>query len=67
MRPSLVARASGCFGQRCSGMAMGEGGEEINQETFENAIGVGGIEQLVGVGVQETRTGWTFGQGPWLD
>ena len=40
--------------------ADGEGGEEIDQEKFENAIGVRGIEQLVGVGVHETRTGWKF-------
>jgi len=38
----------------------GEGGEEINQEKFENAVGVQGIEQLVGVGVQENREGWKF-------
>jgi mevalonate kinase len=44
--------------------ADGEGGEEIDQEKFESAVGVGGIEQLVGVGVQETRTGWKFWTRP---
>ncbi|KAE8441921.1 hypothetical protein EG329_004179 [Mollisiaceae sp. DMI_Dod_QoI] len=38
----------------------GEGGKEIDQEKFENAVGVQGIEQLVGVGVQENREGWKF-------
>ncbi|KAL4929941.1 mevalonate kinase [Aspergillus undulatus] len=38
-----------------------EGGEEIDQQKFENAIGTEGIEQLVGVGgVQEKREGWKF-------
>ncbi|RDL39555.1 uncharacterized protein BP5553_03895 [Venustampulla echinocandica] len=37
-----------------------EGGEEIDQEKFENAVGVQGIEQLVGVEVQENRKGWKF-------
>ena len=37
-----------------------EGGEEIDQEKFENAVGPRGIEQLVGVGVQENREGWKF-------
>ena len=47
----------------CNG-ADGEGGEEIDQEKFESAVGVGGIEQLVGVGVQETRIGWKFWTRP---
>ncbi|KAJ5799499.1 uncharacterized protein N7518_001567 [Penicillium psychrosexuale] len=34
--------------------------EEIDQNTFENADGVHGIDQLVGVGVQENREGWKF-------
>jgi mevalonate kinase len=38
----------------------GDSGEEIDQEKFENAIGAQGIEQLVGVGVQENREGWKF-------
>lgn len=41
----------------------GEGGEEIDQEKFGNAVGVQGIEQLVGVEVQENlgnRKGWKF-------
>ncbi|POR37869.1 Mevalonate kinase [Tolypocladium paradoxum] len=38
----------------------GEGGEEIDQDKFDNADGVQGIEQLVGVGVQENRKGWKF-------
>ncbi|EFY84914.1 reverse transcriptase, putative [Metarhizium acridum CQMa 102] len=38
----------------------GEGGEEIDQEIFENAVGVEGIEQLVGVGAREDREGWKF-------
>jgi hypothetical protein len=33
---------------------------EIDQEMFENADGVQGIDQLVGVGVQENREGWQF-------
>lgn len=44
--------------------ADGEGGEEIDHEKFESAVGVRGIEQLVGVGVQETRTGWKFWTRP---
>jgi len=35
-------------------------GEEIDQEMFENADGVQGIDKLVGVGVQENREGWKF-------
>ncbi|TPX10703.1 uncharacterized protein E0L32_008272 [Thyridium curvatum] len=35
-------------------------GEEIDQERFENADGAQGIDQLVGVGVQEDREGWKF-------
>jgi mevalonate kinase len=35
-------------------------GKEIDQEMFENADGVQGIDQLVGVGVQENREGWKF-------
>lgn len=38
----------------------GKAGEEIDQEMFENADGVQGIDQLVGVGVQENREGWQF-------
>lgn len=38
----------------------GKAGEEIDQERFENADGVQGIDQLVGVGVQENREGWRF-------
>ncbi|KAJ6080198.1 hypothetical protein N7467_009951 [Penicillium canescens] len=38
----------------------GEGSEEIDQEKFENAPGAKGIEELVGVGVQENREGWKF-------
>ena len=38
----------------------GDADKEINQENFENAIGVQGIEQLVGVGVHENRKGWKF-------
>ncbi|RAH74245.1 mevalonate kinase [Aspergillus aculeatinus CBS 121060] len=37
-----------------------EGGEEIDQQKFENADGPVGIERLVGVGVQEKREGWKF-------
>ncbi|KAH8693674.1 mevalonate kinase [Talaromyces proteolyticus] len=39
-----------------------EGGEEIDQLKFENAVGNDGIERLVGVGggVQEKREGWKF-------
>ncbi|KAI9930941.1 Mevalonate kinase [Aspergillus wentii] len=37
-----------------------EGGEEIDQQKFELADGTEGIEQLVGVGVQERREGWKF-------
>jgi mevalonate kinase len=41
-----------------------EGGEEIDQQKFENAVGNDGIEQLVGVGggVNKTkkREGWKF-------
>ncbi|KAL4787360.1 ribosomal protein S5 domain 2-type protein [Aspergillus varians] len=38
-----------------------EGGEEIDQQKFENAVGAEGIERLVGVGgVQEKREGWKF-------
>ncbi|KAI1965004.1 Mevalonate kinase [Ophidiomyces ophidiicola] len=37
-----------------------EGGEEIDQQKFENAEGNQGIEQLVGVGVAEVREGWKF-------
>ncbi|KKK23810.1 hypothetical protein ARAM_001525 [Aspergillus rambellii] len=37
-----------------------EGGEEIDQQKFENAVGTAGIERLVGVGVQEKREGWKF-------
>jgi mevalonate kinase len=34
--------------------------EVIDQEMFENADGVEGINRLVGVGVQENRQGWRF-------
>lgn len=39
-----------------------EGGEEIDQSKFENAVGPEGIERLVGVGagIQEKREGWKF-------
>lgn len=37
-----------------------EGGEEIDQQKFENADGPAGIERLVGVGAQEKREGWKF-------
>ncbi|KNG90737.1 mevalonate kinase [Aspergillus nomiae NRRL 13137] len=37
-----------------------EGGEEIDQQKFENADGPEGIERLVGVGTQEKREGWKF-------
>jgi mevalonate kinase len=38
----------------------GKACEEIDQKMFENADGVQGINQLVGVGVQENREGWEF-------
>lgn len=37
-----------------------EGGEEIDQQKFENAEGTAGIERLVGVGQQGGREGWKF-------
>ncbi|KAI9724531.1 MAG: hypothetical protein M1812_000599 [Candelaria pacifica] len=37
-----------------------EGGEEIDQDKFLNAVGNEGVERLVGVGVQEKREGWKF-------
>ncbi|KAI5305224.1 hypothetical protein KEM56_004971 [Ascosphaera pollenicola] len=37
-----------------------DGGDEIDQQKFENADGPEGIEQLVGVGVREKREGWKF-------
>ncbi|KAJ5225405.1 hypothetical protein N7468_006630 [Penicillium chermesinum] len=37
-----------------------EGGEEIDQQKFENAEGHAGIERLVGVGFHEKRQGWKF-------
>ncbi|KAL2007012.1 hypothetical protein VTN00DRAFT_8450 [Thermoascus crustaceus] len=37
-----------------------EGGEEIDQQKFENAEGNDGIERLVGVGGNEKREGWKF-------
>ncbi|EEQ88585.2 Mevalonate kinase [Blastomyces dermatitidis] len=37
-----------------------EGGEEIDQQKFENAVGNAGIERLVGVGGYERREGWKF-------
>ncbi|KAI9789782.1 MAG: Mevalonate kinase [Peltula sp. TS41687] len=37
-----------------------EGGEEIDQDKFLNAIGIDGVERLVGVGVEERREGWQF-------
>ncbi|KAJ9220675.1 hypothetical protein DTO027B5_2202 [Paecilomyces variotii] len=38
-----------------------DGGEEIDQQKFENAVGAEGIEKLVGVGGrQEKREGWKF-------
>ncbi|KAL8701417.1 MAG: hypothetical protein Q9224_000515 [Gallowayella concinna] len=40
----------------------GEGGEEIDQESFLNANGIEGVEKLVGVGVDaaEKGEGWKF-------
>ncbi|KAK9442206.1 mevalonate kinase [Metarhizium brunneum] len=38
----------------------GEGDEEISQELFEKAVGVEGIEHLVGVGKSEDGEGWKF-------
>ncbi|KID76030.1 mevalonate kinase, partial [Metarhizium majus ARSEF 297] len=38
----------------------GEGDKEINQELFEQAVGVKGIEDLVGVGKSEGGEGWKF-------
>ncbi|KAJ5156741.1 hypothetical protein N7492_009544 [Penicillium capsulatum] len=37
-----------------------EGGEEIDQQKFENAEGAAGIERLVGVSFHEKREGWKF-------
>lgn len=37
-----------------------EGGEEIDQQKFENADGNDGIERLVGVGGPGKREGWKF-------
>lgn len=37
-----------------------QGGEEIDQQKFENAEGNDGIERLVGVGGNEKREGWKF-------
>ncbi|KAJ5895253.1 hypothetical protein N7495_006944 [Penicillium taxi] len=37
-----------------------EGGEEIDQQKFEQANGHAGIERLVGVGNSDTREGWKF-------
>jgi mevalonate kinase len=37
-----------------------QGGEEIDQQKFENAEGPEGIERLVGVGVEEKRENWKF-------
>ncbi|KAI9671571.1 MAG: Mevalonate kinase [Caeruleum heppii] len=37
-----------------------EGGEEIDQEKFLNAVGNDGVERLVGVGGEEKREGWKF-------
>jgi mevalonate kinase len=37
-----------------------EGGEEIDQQKFEEAEGPEGIERLVGVGLEERRDGWKF-------
>ncbi|KAJ5874523.1 uncharacterized protein N7529_002953 [Penicillium soppii] len=38
----------------------GKAYDEIDQKLFENADGVQGINQLVGVGVQDNREGWEF-------
>ncbi|CAG8899948.1 unnamed protein product [Penicillium egyptiacum] len=38
----------------------GKAAEEIDQEKFENADGVQGINELVGVGARENREGWEF-------
>jgi mevalonate kinase len=44
-----------------NGVTDDEGGEEIDQQKFENAVGNDGIERLVGVyGDQEKREGWKF-------
>ncbi|KAK1765824.1 mevalonate kinase [Phialemonium atrogriseum] len=43
-----------------NGTNGGGGGEEIDQESFENAVGAQGIEQLVGVGLHGNREGWKF-------
>jgi mevalonate kinase len=37
-----------------------EGGEEIDQQKFEEAEGAEGIERLVGVAFHERREGWKF-------
>ncbi|MCJ1406713.1 Mevalonate kinase [Ptychographa xylographoides] len=37
-----------------------EGGEEIDQDKFLNAVGREGVERLVGVGVHQKREGWKF-------
>ncbi|KAH9205289.1 hypothetical protein DL95DRAFT_430064 [Leptodontidium sp. 2 PMI_412] len=56
-------RSWGALACRIPKSTDGEGGEEIDQEKFGNAVGVQGIEQLVGVEVQENREnrkGWKF-------
>ena len=37
-----------------------EGGEEIDQEKFLEAVGEAGVEQLVGSGGRQKREGWKF-------
>ncbi|KAK2748318.1 Mevalonate kinase [Myotisia sp. PD_48] len=37
-----------------------EGGEEIDQQKFENVVGNEGLERLVGVGGPQDREGWKF-------
>ncbi|EED15232.1 mevalonate kinase [Talaromyces stipitatus ATCC 10500] len=45
-----------------NGVTDEEGGEEIDQQKFENAVGMEGIERLVGVHASgnERREGWKF-------
>ncbi|KAL9112391.1 MAG: hypothetical protein Q9227_003233 [Pyrenula ochraceoflavens] len=43
-----------------NGTSDEQGGEEIDQQKFLNAKGSEGIEQLVGVGLQQKRDAWKF-------
>ena len=43
-----------------NGTSDEEGGEEIDQQKFLNAVGSEGIERLVGVRAQQRRDGWKF-------